>query len=104
MEDPFALAADSLGFNLITALPPQEVTAFVTPAGQSHAAARWRHWQPPGDPLMAARTRFSTCTLVDSKYLVPDPSLIRSVVPLGCEVQYIAPTDPRNGTAPQLSC
>ena len=27
------LAADSVGFHLITALPPQEATAFVTPAG-----------------------------------------------------------------------
>jgi hypothetical protein len=39
LEERFALTADSLGFHLITALPPQEVTALVTPAGQSHAAA-----------------------------------------------------------------
>jgi hypothetical protein len=32
-EDRFALAADSVGFHLITALPQQEATAFVTPAG-----------------------------------------------------------------------
>ena len=33
LEDRFSLAADSVGFHLITALPPQEATAFVTPAG-----------------------------------------------------------------------
>jgi hypothetical protein len=31
LEDRFALAADSVGFHLITALPPQEATAFITP-------------------------------------------------------------------------
>jgi hypothetical protein len=33
LEDGFALTADSVGFHLVTALPPQEATAFVTPAG-----------------------------------------------------------------------
>jgi hypothetical protein len=33
LEDRFVLVADSVGFHLIAALPPQEATAFVTPAG-----------------------------------------------------------------------
>jgi len=33
LEDRFALTADSLGFHLITALPPREATACVTSAG-----------------------------------------------------------------------
>jgi hypothetical protein len=32
LEDRFVLAADSVGFHLIVALPPHEATAFVTPA------------------------------------------------------------------------
>jgi len=32
LEDRFVLAADSVGFHLIVALPPHEDTAFVTPA------------------------------------------------------------------------
>lgn len=32
LEDRFALTADSLGFHLITALPPREATACVTSA------------------------------------------------------------------------
>src|ERR1700679_1310490 len=33
LEDRFALTVDSLGFHLITALPPREATAFLAPGG-----------------------------------------------------------------------
>ncbi len=33
LEDRFVLAPDSVGFHLVAALPPEEPTAFVTPAG-----------------------------------------------------------------------
>ena len=48
--------------------------------------------------------RMTTFFAGESEAKIVDPSRIHEVSPFGCDVQFIAPTEPGGDTAPELPC
>jgi len=62
-----------------------------------------------GPHYVAVRTALSNIRITtffagESEVKIVDPSRVQEVAPFGCDVQFIAPTEPCNGTAPELPC
>jgi hypothetical protein len=62
-----------------------------------------------GPHYVAVRTALSNIRITtffagESEVKIVDPSRIHEVRPFGCDVQFIAPTEPGGDTAPELPC